>query len=108
MRKETMDTEELLSFTEGADQSGTSWIQQANYIAEEAIMTDEDLAGKEPLQLLRILVESGERTKYFESIFYSAAELEELMSELNPVFEKFPKQVLSLDEMDEKVKHIIK
>lgn len=103
MRKETMNTEELLSFAEAAGQPGTSWIRQANYVGEEAIMTDEDLSGREPLQQLRILVEAGEQTKYFESIFYSAAELEELMSELEPVFEKFPKQVLNADEMDDKV-----
>ena len=107
MRKQTMNTEELLSFAKAADQSGTTWIEQANYVGEEPIMTDEDLAGKEPLQRLRIVVEFGERAKYFELIFYTAAELEELMTELEPVFEKFPKNALSSDEMDEKSKNFI-
>lgn len=108
MRKQTMNTEELLSFAEGAEQSGTTWIEQANYVGEEPIMTDEDLAGKEPLQRLRIVVESGKHTKYFELIFYTAAELEELMTELEPVFEKFPKQALNAGEMDEKARTVNK
>lgn len=108
MKKQTIDTEELLSFARGEDQSGTSWIHQANYVGEEVIMSDEDLAGKEPLQRLRIVVESNGNAKYFESLFYTGAELEELISELEPVFVKFPKEVLSSDEMDEKVQNITK
>ncbi|PID01940.1 MULTISPECIES: hypothetical protein [unclassified Sporosarcina] len=104
----TMDTEELLLFAKEADESGTTWIQQADYEAEEAIMTDEDLAGKEPLQRLRIVVESDGNTKYFETLFYTGAELEELMSELEPVFKKYPKKVLDSDEMDEKIQGLKK
>ncbi|PIC70147.1 hypothetical protein CSV77_10330 [Sporosarcina sp. P16b] len=104
----TMDTEELLLFATEADESGTTWIQQADYEAEEAIMTDEDLAGREPLQRLRIVVESNGNTKYFESLFYTGAELEELMSELEPVFKKYPKKVLDSDEMDEKIQGLKK
>ena len=108
MGKQTIDIEELLSFAEGACQSGTAWINQSDYVGEEAIMSDEDLAGREPLQRLRIVVESGGKAKYFESLFYTGAELEELMSELEPVFEKFPKEVLSSDEIDEKVQNSTK
>lgn len=108
MEKQTIDTEELLSFAEGASQSGTSWINQSDYVGEEAIMSDEDLAGREPLQRLQIVVEFEGKTKYFESLFYTGAELEELMSELEPVFEKFPKEVLSSDEMDKKVQSTTK
>lgn len=106
MKKPTMDTEVLLVFAEEANGSGTSWIQQADYVGEETIMTDEDLAGREPLQRLRIVVESDGNAKYFESLFHTGAELEELMSELEPVFKQFPKKVLSSDEMDEKVQSI--
>ncbi|PIC76359.1 hypothetical protein CSV74_11535 [Sporosarcina sp. P19] len=106
MKQQTMNTEELLAFAEKAYETGTSWVQQADYAGEEVIMTDEDLAGKEPLQRLRIIVESAGNAKYFESLFYNGAELEELMSELEPVFEKFPKKVLSSIEMDEKVQSI--
>jgi len=108
MKKQTADVEELLSFADGASQTGTSWINQTDYVGEEDIMSDEDLAGREPLQQLRIIAETKGQTKYFESLFYTGAELEELMSELEPLFEKFPKKVLSSDEMDQKVQNTIK
>ncbi|PID14284.1 hypothetical protein CSV63_13375 [Sporosarcina sp. P34] len=108
MKMPTMDTEELLLFAKKADEPGTTWIQQADYVAEEAIMSDEDLAGREPLQRLRIVVESDGNTKYFESLFHTGAELEELMSELEPVFKKYPKKVLDSDEMDEKIQNVKK
>lgn len=107
MKKPTMNTEELLSFAEEANELGTTWIQQSDYVEEESVMMDEDLSGREPLQRLRIAVESGRNATYFESLFYSGAELEEIMSELEPVFEKFPKKVLSSEEMDEKIQSII-
>lgn len=105
MNTQPNNTEELLRFAEEAPTNGTSFINQADYVGEEAIMSDEDLAGREPLQRLRILVETTDDTCYFESFFYTGAELEELMSELEPVFEKFPKEVLGSEEMDKKVQN---
>ncbi|ARD47766.1 hypothetical protein [Sporosarcina sp. P33] len=101
--KRTTDKEELLSFAESAENTGTTWIQQDDYAGEEPIMTDEDLSGREPLQRLRLIVEAGGQIKSFETLFSTAAELEELMGELEPIFEKHPKQVLSADGMDEKL-----
>ncbi|EGQ26097.1 hypothetical protein HMPREF9372_1905 [Sporosarcina newyorkensis 2681] len=104
--KRTESLDELLAFanaTEQQGQMGNVWVQQANYAEEEPIMSDEDVAGREPLQQLRVLLEAGEQSIYFESLFYSAAELEELTSELQPVFEKFSKEVLDAKRMNEKV-----
>ncbi|WP_301108125.1 hypothetical protein [Sporosarcina sp.] len=100
--KQTDNINDLLAFTESV-QDGTVWIYQGNYELEEPIMSDEDTAGREPLQVIQVLVESGKENNLYEFVFNSAAELEELTNELQPVYEKFSKQVLDLDSMNEKI-----
>lgn len=100
------NSEELLKFADSAErqgQRGTVWVQQANYTAEETILSDEDVAGRESLQKLRILIEASEDSNYAEFLFSTAAELEELMSDLQPVFDWFTKEVVTEEKMDEKV-----
>ncbi|WP_153722185.1 hypothetical protein [Sporosarcina cascadiensis] len=103
--KQTDNADDLLAFAESV-QKGTVWIYQGNYAAEEPIMSDEDTAGREPLQVLDILIETDDGSRYFEFLFYSAAELEELTNELQPIYEKFPKEVLSSEAMKEKVREL--
>lgn len=90
------------SVLEMKEQTGETFICQENYVQEESVMTDEDVSGREPLQKLRLAVQTDQQQKCAEFLFYTAAELEELMIELQPVFDKFPKNAVSPEKMNEK------
>lgn len=101
----TERVDELVTFAKSAGEDGTVWMHQGNYVPEEPILSDEDTAGREPLQVLQVLIEAGGEMKYAEFLFYSAAELEELTIELQPVYDRFEKEVISADAMKEKTRN---
>lgn len=98
----TEDVDELVAFAETAGQGGMMWVHQGNYVPEEPILSDEDTAGREPLQVLQILLEADEDATYAEFLFDSAAELEELTTELQPVYDRFTKEVVTAEDMKRK------
>lgn len=84
-------------------EQGETLINQANHNSEEPILSDEDTAGRQPLQVLRIVVKAKEESLYFEYIFHEAIELEELNVQLKDVYASFPKKVISTKEMNDLV-----
>ncbi|BAQ10750.1 hypothetical protein OXB_2279 [Bacillus sp. OxB-1] len=97
--------EELLEFAEqeSADErEGHTFINQADWVEEETVLTDEDTGGALPLQLIRLIVQSAKHAIYYEYPFSEPAELEDMNYQLDPVFTRFPRVVLNREEMDRK------
>lgn len=82
---------------------GETLINQANHNPEEPILSDEDTAGRHPLQVLRIIVKVKEESMYFEYVFNESIELEELNMQLEEVYANFPRKVISIEEMNDLV-----
>lgn len=104
--EQTDDLQKLQAFalrlSEG-NVKGETFINQTNYNPEEMILSDEDTAGRQVLQLLRIIVKTEDESIYFEYIFNEPTELEEVNLQLEEVYAKFPKKVISVEMMNEMV-----
>lgn len=100
MRKaETL--QDFQSLAEDAVQNnkeGTIYVNQSNEHFEEPVLSDEDIAGRTPMQVLRFILKTDSETIVWEYPFYETAELEEVNLQLEQLYQYFPKRVIDLEE----------
>ncbi|WOV88931.1 hypothetical protein QWT69_07460 [Sporosarcina oncorhynchi] len=102
--EQTNNLQELQDFVSKNNKRGVKGetiINQANHNAEEAILSDEDTAGRQVLQVLRIIVKTKEDAMYFEYVFNEPTELEEMNMQLEKVYAQFPRKIVGSEEMNE-------
>lgn len=80
------------------NREGTIYLNQSNEHFEEPILSDEDTAGRAPMQVLRFILKTENETVVWEYPFSETAEMEEVNLQLEPIYEYFPKRVIELDE----------
>lgn len=80
---------------------GKIYVNQANHNLEELILSDEDTAGRQPLQMLRIVIQSDQESIYYEYLFNEAVDLEEINVQLEEIYTFFGKEIVSVDYMNE-------
>lgn len=107
--KQTDDLQVLKEFVirlRDSDAKGETLINQENLNPEEPILSDEDTAGRQALQILRIIVKANDDSMYFEYVFNEPTELEELNVQLEEVYSQFPKRVIDVDKMNDLVSEL--
>lgn len=101
--KYTADLNELKRFAmsmKDKDGKGKLYVNQANHNFEEPILSDEDTAGRQPLQMLRIVLQSDQESIYYEYLFNEAVDLEEINVQLEETYAFFGKEVVSVEYMN--------
>jgi len=83
---------------------GKIYVNQANHNLEETILSDEDTSGRQPLQMLRIVLQTDEESIYYEYLFNEAVELEEINEQLKDVYDYFEKEIVSVEDMNNLVR----
>ncbi|MFC5603464.1 hypothetical protein [Sporosarcina koreensis] len=83
---------------------GKIYVNQANHNFEEPILSDEDTAGRQPLQMLRIVIKTDRETIYYEYLFNEAFDLEEINVQLEDIFVYFEKEIVSVEFMNDLVR----
>ncbi|MCG7345391.1 hypothetical protein MHZ92_14735 [Sporosarcina sp. ACRSL] len=83
---------------------GKIYVNQANYSLEEPILSDEDTAGRQPLQVLRILIKTDYESVYYEYLFNEALDLEEINVQLDDIYLYFEKEIVSVEYMNDLVR----
>ncbi|GKV54122.1 hypothetical protein NCCP2222_00690 [Sporosarcina sp. NCCP-2222] len=81
-----------------SNREGKIYLNQSNEHFEEPLLSDEDTAGRTPMQVLRFIFKTENETIVWEYPFSETSELEEVNLQLEPIYEHFPKQVIELDE----------
>lgn len=81
-------------------ETGHLFVNQLNQYPEEPIFSDEDVSGRQALQLLKIVIQAGSHAIYYEYPFFEGTELEEINVQLKGVYDQFPKKVISKEEME--------
>lgn len=105
--KQTVDLHELKKFAMRLAENGEkgqTFINQANHNREESLLSDEDTAGRHTLQVLRIVIQTKNDSIYFEYVFNEPIELEEMNVQLEEVYAKFPKNIVTVKEMNDLVR----
>lgn len=105
--RQTADLKELKDFALGLmdrKAKGKIYVNQSNHNLEEAILSDEDTSGRQPLQMLRIVIQTDMESLYYEYLFNEAYELEEMNVQLADVYEFFGKEIVSVEQMNDLVK----
>lgn len=82
---------------------GKIYVNQANHNLEEPILSDEDTAGRQPLQMLRIVIQTDRESIYYEYLFNEAFDLEEINLQLDEIYDYFGKEIVSVESMNELV-----
>ncbi|WP_252503029.1 hypothetical protein [Sporosarcina sp. Marseille-Q4943] len=83
---------------------GKIFVNQGNYNLEEPILSDENTAGRQPLQIFRIVIQTDEEAIYYEYLFNEATDLEEINVQLEEVYMHFEKEIVSVEYMNNLVR----
>lgn len=101
--KQTADLNELKDFAMemmNKKIAGKIYVNQANHNLEEPILSDEDTAGRQPLQILRIVIQTDEESLYYDYLFNEAIDLEEINVQLNELYTYFEKEIVTAEFMN--------
>ncbi|MGN7387660.1 hypothetical protein [Sporosarcina sp. SAFN-015] len=104
--KYTADLNELKDFAmtmKAQNVKGKIYVNQANHNLEEPILSDEDTAGRQPLQMLRIVIQTDQQAIYYEYLFNEAIDLEEINVQLEDIYSYFDKEIVSVEYMNDLV-----
>ncbi|QTD41798.1 hypothetical protein [Sporosarcina sp. Te-1] len=99
--KQAETLQDFQTFADEADRKGEKgiiYVNQSNKHFEEPLLSDEDTAGRAPMQLLRVILKVGGDSIFWEYPFFNTAELEEVNVQLEPIYKHFTKQVIELEE----------
>ncbi|MFS0687642.1 hypothetical protein AB1K89_00135 [Sporosarcina sp. 179-K 8C2 HS] len=105
--KQTADLNELKDFAmmmKDNKVKGKIFVNQANYNLEEPLLSDENTAGRQPLQIFRIVIQTGQESIYYEYLFNEATDLEEINLQLEEVYTYFEKEIVSVEYMNKLVR----
>ncbi|CAM3068387.1 hypothetical protein FITA111629_01625 [Filibacter tadaridae] len=89
-----IELQEFAQSVYSEDNTGIVFVNQANQVPEETLLSDEDTVGTNKLQVLTILVETEQGSIYYKYPFYGASELEELTLQLEDLYQLYPKKVI--------------
>jgi hypothetical protein len=106
--KQTASLKELKDFANRMKDkavSGKVYVNQANHNLEESIISDEDTSGRQPLQMLRIVIQTDQETIYYEYLFNEASDLEEINVQLHEIYMYFEKVIVSVEFMNDLVRY---
>ncbi|MGG0642968.1 hypothetical protein ABE021_03325 [Sporosarcina gallistercoris] len=82
----------------------TLYVNQSDYTPEEEIVSDEDTAGGNTMQMIRLLASSTTDATYWEEPVYDSGELEQLNIQLDSL-DTFSREVLTLQDMEKNKSH---
>jgi hypothetical protein len=105
--KYTADLNELKEFAmvmKDKNVNGKIYVNQANRNLEEPILSDEDTAGRQPLQMLRIVIQTDQESIYYEYLFNDAVDLEEINVQLEDMYAFFGKEIVSVEYMNDLIR----
>lgn len=105
--KYTADLNDLKDFALMLKNNGVKgkiYVNQANHNLEEPIISDEDTAGRQPLQILRFVIQTDQESIYYEYLFNEAFDLEEINVQLDEIYDYFGKEIVSAEYMNELVR----
>lgn len=107
MLKRTEDLNELRDFAMrmmDKRANGKIYVNQSNYNSEEPILSDEDISGRQSLQMLRIVIQTNDESIYYEYLFSEALNLEEMNIQLEELYNYFNKEIVSVEYMNDLVR----